>query len=114
MFITIPNYHDLCNKMKLNDLASFLVQVYELWDNLIVHYQLQKIKAIGGTYLVVSGINKNKAGESTGLLALDLVEQSSKLTILDQPLSIQVGISCGPIVAGVIGTKKWFFDGKNQ
>ena len=94
-------------------LVLFLNRVFSAFDRLVERYGLEKIKTTGDAYMVVSGVPEPRAdhAESLALLALDMCEAVK--TIADaagNALSIRIGISCGPVVAGVVGTKKFFYD----
>ncbi len=83
------------------------------FDNLTDKYQAEKIKTIGDAYMVVSGvpIDCREHAELMADLAIDMqqaIERHKRQT--GQALQIRVGIHSGPVIAGVIGTKKFAYD----
>jgi class 3 adenylate cyclase len=90
-----------------------LNRIFSAFDELAEHYSLEKIKTIGDAYMIAGGINES-ANEYTGaivdmaiamrnLLSRDFSVNSSKL-------EIRIGIGTGPVVAGVVGRKKFIYD----
>jgi adenylate cyclase len=94
-------------------LVLFLNDLFSAFDQLVERYGLEKIKTTGDAYMVVSGVPEPRPGHAEAIahLALDMcasvkaIAESSGRT-----LSIRIGISSGPVVAGVVGTKKFFYD----
>ena len=94
-------------------LVLFLNDLFSAFDHLVERYGLEKIKTTGDSYMVVSGVPEPRPGhaEAIAKLALDMratVEAIAETSA--RALSIRIGISSGPVVAGVVGTKKFFYD----
>jgi len=94
-------------------LVLFLNDLFSAFDQLVERYGLEKIKTTGDAYMVLSGVPETRPGhaEAIARLALDMrvaVESIAKAS--GRALSIRIGISSGPVVAGVVGTKKFFYD----
>jgi len=95
------------------DLVLFLNRVFSEFDRLVERYGLEKIKTTGDSYMVVSGVPEPRPdhAEALALLALDMRDAAKAIAAATQrPLDIRIGISSGPVVAGVVGTKKFFYD----
>jgi adenylate cyclase len=94
-------------------LVGFLSEVYTKLDGLVERHGLEKIKSAGDAYMVVSGVPKpveDHAGAIAGL-ALDI--RDSLVGLMDpkgRTVPVRIGIASGPVVAGVIGTRKLFYD----
>ena len=95
------------------DLVRFLNGVYTKLDNLVERHGLEKIKTTGDAYMVVSGVPEalpDHAGELADL-ALDIREALEGLVDpKGRAVPVRIGIASGPVVAGVIGTRKFFYD----
>lgn len=90
-----------------------LNEVFSQFDDLAEKHGLEKIKTIGDAYMVASGIpepNENHA-ISIADMALDMIKLlNQKSGIFEESLEIRIGINSGPVVAGVIGKRKFSYD----
>ena len=90
----------------LNDLFSAL-------DQLAERHGLEKIKTIGDAYMVVGGLPEPRPdhAEAVAEMALDMREEVARhLDPGGGPLAVRIGIDTGPVVAGVIGPRKFSYD----
>ncbi len=90
-----------------------LNRVFSRFDDLVSKYGVEKIKTIGDAYMVVAGLPSARKDHATSIvsLALDTLEAAKEINeISDIPLEIRIGINSGPVVAGVIGHKKFAYD----
>jgi len=74
---------------------------------------LEKIKTIGDAYMVVGGLPTPRPdhAEAVAEMALDMQQElASRTTATGKTLSVRIGMNTGPVVAGVIGTKKFSYD----
>jgi adenylate cyclase len=96
-----------------DELVGFLNRVYTELDRLVEQHGLEKIKTTGDEYMVVSGVPEpipDHAGAIAGL-ALDM--RGSLAGLVDpkgRPVPVRIGIASGAVVAGVVGTRKLFYD----
>ncbi|MEM8642548.1 MAG: adenylate/guanylate cyclase domain-containing protein [Cyanobacteria bacterium P01_G01_bin.54] len=94
-------------------LVEILNQIFSEFDHLAEHYGLEKIKTIGDAYMVVGGLpvaNANHAG-AIAEMALSMQAVIDHFQRPDgEPFEIRIGINTGPVVAGVIGLKKFSYD----
>jgi adenylate cyclase len=96
-----------------DELVRFLNGVYSGIDGLVERHGLEKIKTTGDAYMVVSGVPHPRADHAGALavLALDILDALTGLVdSKGRPVPIRIGIASGPVVAGVIGTRKFFYD----
>ncbi|HXQ36116.1 MAG TPA: adenylate/guanylate cyclase domain-containing protein [Anaerolineales bacterium] len=113
LFADIVDFTSLSARISAEQLVQMLNQVFSAFDQLAEKHGLEKIKTIGDAYMIVSGLNSpypNRA-EAVAEMALDMHEelrQMSESTGID--LKVRIGIDTGPVVAGVIGTKKFIYD----
>jgi adenylate cyclase len=96
-----------------DDLVHFLNRVFTDFDLMVESHGLEKIKTTGDSYMVVSGVPTPRPdhAQAMGRFALDLREAATGL--IDpggRTVPIRYGIASGPVVAGVIGTRKFFYD----
>jgi adenylate cyclase len=95
------------------ELVEFLNGVYTRLDSLVERHGLEKIKTTGDAYMVVSGVPEPLADHAAPLaaLALDIRDVLAGLTDpKGRPVPVRIGIASGPVVAGVVGSRKFFYD----
>jgi adenylate cyclase len=95
------------------DLAAFLNGVFTRLDTLVERHGLEKIKTTGDSYMVVSGVPVPRADHAEALAALALDMREALAGLVDpkgRPVPVRIGIASGPVVAGVVGTRKFFYD----
>ena len=96
-----------------DDLVQFLNRVFTEFDRLVESHGLEKIKTTGDSYMVVSGVPAQRLdhAQALGQLALDMRDTAKGLVDPQgRSVPIRFGIASGPVVAGVVGTKKFFYD----
>ena len=113
LFADIVDFTSLSARISAEQLVQMLNQVFSAFDRLAEKYGLEKIKTIGDAYMIVSGLNgpyPNRA-EAVADMALEMQSELRKLSeITGIDLKVRIGIDTGPVVAGVIGTKKFIYD----
>jgi adenylate cyclase len=95
------------------ELVRFLNGVYTKLDSLVERHGLEKIKTSGDAYMVVSGVPEPRPDHAADLadLALDMRDALAGLTDpKGRAVPVRIGIASGPVVAGVVGTRKFFYD----
>jgi guanylate cyclase len=93
--------------------VGMLDRLFGHFDTLAERYGLEKIKTIGDCYMVASGVPDPRPdhARALALLALDMMAAArSDGAVGDLDLSLRVGINSGPVVAGVIGRKRFLYD----
>jgi hypothetical protein len=53
LFVSISDYEELCATLSVEGSVTLLQKVYTAWDQLVISFRVEKIKAIGGTYMVM-------------------------------------------------------------
>jgi class 3 adenylate cyclase len=87
--------------------------IFSAFDDLAERYGLEKIKTIGDAYMVAGGINTENADYSAAIADLALAMQELLLrdfAVNSSHLEMRMGIGTGPVVAGVVGKKKFIYD----
>jgi len=113
LFADLVNFTQLSSHISPEELVSILNEIFSEFDLLAEKHGLEKIKTIGDAYMVVGGLPIHRADHAQAVanMALDMREQIERISNHSkEPLSIRIGINTGPVVAGVIGIKKFIYD----
>jgi adenylate cyclase len=113
LFADIVGFTPLSAMMNPIELVELLNQIFSGFDIICEHHGLEKIKTIGDAYMVVGGLPDPRAdhAEAIAEMALDMQAEIARFNTEHQKyFSIRVGIHSGPVVAGVIGIKKFIYD----
>jgi PAS domain S-box-containing protein len=113
LFADIVNFTALSAALAPTELVNLLNEIFSTFDHLAERHHLEKIKTIGDAYMVVGGIpnampNHTEAIAEMALHMRDAIAHFRRQD--DSPFSLRIGIDTGPIVAGVIGLKKFSYD----
>ncbi|MGO4833047.1 adenylate/guanylate cyclase domain-containing protein [Rhizobiaceae sp. 2RAB30] len=95
------------------ELVRFLNRVFTGFDRLVEKHGLEKIKTSGDAYMVVAGVPASRPDHAAALadFALDMRDGASRLRDPSgRQVPIRIGMATGPVVAGVVGTRKLFYD----
>ena len=112
LFADVVNFTPMSSQMTPIELVELLNQVFSQFDGLVEKYDLEKIKTIGDCYMVASGVPRPRQDHAQVImcLALDMQEIVTKSDYFGRKLTFRIGINSGPVVAGVIGRKKFIYD----
>jgi PAS domain S-box-containing protein len=113
LFADIVGFTPLSSRMPATELVNLLNHIFSAFDRLVERHGVEKIKTIGDAYMVVGGIPvpHNDHAEAIAKMALDMQQVITCLQPdIGQPINIRIGIHTGPVVAGVIGVKKFSYD----
>lgn len=113
MFADVVGFTPLSAKMQPIQLVELLNEVFSYFDSLVEEYGLEKIKTIGDCYMVAAGVPRQRADHAQVLVRMALRVQSHMQTHRfgqGIQISFRIGINSGPVVAGVIGHKKFAYD----
>ncbi|WP_188859571.1 adenylate/guanylate cyclase domain-containing protein [Marinobacterium nitratireducens] len=113
MFADIVNFTPLASLLPPTRLVELLNEIFTEFDRLCEIRGLEKIKTIGDAYMVVAGLpalrdDHARVVADMALDMLDAIEDFNRRHQLE--LMLRIGINSGPVVAGVIGTKKFIYD----
>lgn len=113
LFADIVGFTPLSSRLPATELVNLLDRIFSAFDRLAERHQVEKIKTIGDAYMAVSGVPvlcKDHA-EAIANMALDMQQTIACFQPdLVEPIDIRIGIHSGPVVAGVIGFKKFSYD----
>jgi class 3 adenylate cyclase len=113
LFADVVGFTQLSAGIAPKDLVSLLNQIFSKFDRLAEQHSLEKIKTIGDSYMVVGGLPTEQADHLDAIanMALDMQRAIAQVQVNDgTPMQIRIGINTGPVVAGVIGMKKFIYD----
>lgn len=113
LFADIVGFTQLSTRIPPTEMVELLNQIFSLFDQLAEKHDLEKIKTIGDAYLVVAGlpIPRPDHAQAIAHMALDMQKALAEFNIkAGQDFRIRIGINTGPVVAGVIGLKKFIYD----
>lgn len=114
MFADIVNFTAIAAGMSPSQIFSMLNRVFSTFDALAEKHGLEKIKTIGDAYMIAGGLNDDAGVNYTEAIANMALDMRHVLefdpAISDLNLNIRMGIGTGPVVAGVVGTKKFIYD----
>ncbi|WP_224817186.1 adenylate/guanylate cyclase domain-containing protein [Hasllibacter sp. MH4015] len=113
VFADIANFTPIAAKLDPQEVVQVLNRVFRAFDALADRLDLEKIKTIGDAYMVAAGM-PNSVGDPAhraANMALDMLEiAEAHASIVPDGLQIRIGMHVGPVVAGVIGNRKLFYD----
>ncbi|MBX7435363.1 adenylate/guanylate cyclase domain-containing protein [Mycobacterium sp. Y57] len=113
LFADIAGYTQRASDTPPAELVRFLDGLYTELDALVDRHGLEKVKTSGDSYMVVSGVPTPRADhlEALAALALDMAGAVTDLKDAQgRDVPLRIGMAAGPVVAGVVGARKFFYD----
>ncbi|MBX3648076.1 MAG: adenylate/guanylate cyclase domain-containing protein [Rhodocyclaceae bacterium] len=113
MFADIVNFTQVASGMAPTQVFTMLNRIFSSFDEMAERYGLEKIKTIGDAYMVAGGLNDEQTDYSDAIadMALAMRELLRRDFIVNEAhLEVRIGIGTGPVVAGVVGKKKFIYD----
>jgi adenylate cyclase len=113
LFADIAGYTKRASDTSPSDLVRFLDRLYTDLDALVDRHGLEKVKTSGDSYMVVSGVPQPRDDhiEALACLALDMADAVADLKDPQgRKVPLRIGLAAGPVVAGVVGARKFFYD----
>lgn len=113
VFADIANFTPLSIRLDPQEVVELLNSVFTDFDALADRHKMEKIKTIGDAYMVAAGMpdSVGDPAHRAADMALDMLQVAkASSTILPEGFEIRVGLHVGPVVAGVIGNRKLFYD----
>jgi len=95
------------------ELVGRLNEIFSAFDDLCERHGLEKIKMIGDAYMAVGGLPTPREDHARAAadLALAMQTEAARLAAgYEQPFRMRIGLNTGPVVAGVIGARKFAYD----
>lgn len=113
MFADIVNFTHMSEEMSPNETVQLLNNLFSEFDMLAEKHGIEKIKTIGDAYMAAGGLRSGPTQyvDSMADMTIGMQDFVSKYTAANgEKLSLRVGIATGPVVAGVIGRRKFSYD----
>jgi len=121
LFSDIVGFTQLSSRLAAEEIVKRLDEVFSRFDGIADELELEKIKTIGDAYMVAGGVPARRSGHAEAICEMALRmrdcvaelarEYASKSSGEDEPpLAVRIGVHTGPVVAGVIGKKKFIYD----
>lgn len=113
LFADLVGFTNISQDINPDLLVKNLNKIFTYFDNLVEEFGLEKIKTIGDSYMVASGLSKVKNGHTRRMadFALSVASSIQKFSLDGKTnCDIRIGIDIGVVIAGVIGSKKFSYD----
>lgn len=113
LFADLVDFTSFSAHSSPSHLVQLLNQIFSTFDGIADRLELEKIKTIGDAYMVVGGLPSPRADHAERVLtmALEMLSAVNQFQRDDgQSFRLRIGINTGPVVAGVIGIKKFSYD----
>jgi len=113
IFADIVGFTPLAESMNPEKLVDLLNNIFSAFDDLCEKYGLEKIKTVGDTYMVVAGapIPAQQHAHAAAEFSLGIRKALIKFNEnTGHQLSLRIGVHSGPVVAGIIGKRKFSYD----
>src|SRR6266542_1800216 len=108
LFADIAGFTPMSEAMSPEDIVRLLNEVFTVFDGLAATHGLEKIKTIGDAYMVASGLLGGGPDHIRKLAEMALGMQRAVESM--GAIQLRIGIDVGPVVAGVIGRRKFIYD----
>lgn len=113
LFADVVGSTALTVKLEPATMVNILNEIFSYFDTLVDKYGLEKIRTIGDNYMVASGVPRPRSDHAVALAEMALEMNAYIYTLpIDEgtPIQFRIGMNTGPVVAGVIGQKKFHYD----
>jgi class 3 adenylate cyclase len=113
LFADLVGFTVLSARFKPETLVVILNEIFSAFDEVVEKFGLEKIKTIGDAYMAVSGVPivRTDHAEAVAEAALEMIKEMTRINAQSEAeMKVRIGINSGPVVAGVIGRKKFIYD----
>jgi adenylate cyclase len=107
------DFTPLAERLPPAEVVGVLDHLFSHFDVLAERYGLEKIKTIGDCYMVAAGVPSPRSDHARALALMALDMQAAMRSVDEMGhlgLELRIGINSGPVVAGVIGRKRFLYD----
>jgi guanylate cyclase len=113
MFADMVGFTPLSAQLAPVEMVELLNEVFSFFDSLLDKYGVEKIRTIGDSYMVASGVPRHRPDHAQALVRMAIEMRDHIATHAfgnDQRVSFRIGINSGSMIAGVIGSRKFVYD----
>ena len=114
LFADVVDFTPLSSRLEAREVVEFLDRLFSRFDQLVDRHDVEKIKTIGDCYMVAAGVPRQRPDHAHALAGLALEMGECTRDCLpegtEHDLRLRIGISSGPVVAGVIGRRRFLYD----
>jgi adenylate cyclase len=114
LFADVVDFTPLSSRLDAREVVGLLDRLFTSFDELVDRYEVEKIKTIGDCYMVAAGVPSPRPDHAHALARLAFEMRECAKTCLPDgaghDLRLRIGISSGPVVAGVIGRRRFLYD----
>jgi class 3 adenylate cyclase len=113
LFADLVGFTAISEQLTPEGVVEMLDGLFSEFDAMAERHQLEKIKTVGDAYMVVAGLPEPRSDPAQAVLEMAVEMQrlvAGYRTTVGSELRLRIGIDIGPVVAGVIGEKKFTYD----
>jgi class 3 adenylate cyclase len=117
MFTDFKGFTQISEKLTPSELVAEIHTCFKAFDSIMMKYNIEKIKTIGDSYMCAGGLPVSNATNAVDVVNAALEIQHFMLRHLQQRknegkevFEIRIGVHTGPVVAGIVGIKKYAYD----
>jgi adenylate cyclase len=117
MFTDFKDFTRVSQNISAELLVAELDYCFSAFDKMLQNYKIEKIKTVGDAYLCASGLPVSSFTHATDMVTVAieirdfmLKRKKEKESKGEIPFEIRIGIHTGPVVAGIVGVKKYAYD----
>jgi adenylate cyclase len=114
LFADVVDFTPLSSSLDAREVVGLLDRLFTSFDGLVDRHDVEKIKTIGDCYMVAAGVPTRRPDHAQALAGLALEMRECAKDCLpegsEHDLRLRIGISSGPVVAGVIGRRRFLYD----
>ena len=117
MFTDFKDFTSVSQNISGELLVAELDYCFSAFDRMLQKYKIEKIKTVGDAYLCASGLPVSSFTHATDMVSIALeirnfmLERKKEKELRGEvPFELRIGIHTGPVVAGIVGVKKYAYD----
>jgi class 3 adenylate cyclase len=114
MFADIVGFTKMTEELSPVETVSILNDVFTSFDEIADKYGVEKIKTIGDAYMAAAGVETGSNihyADAVAHMAIEMIDRVAAYSKrIGRNLQLRIGVGTGPVVAGVIGKKKFIYD----
>ncbi|MBI1306958.1 MAG: hypothetical protein GC181_10185 [Bacteroidetes bacterium] len=112
LFTDFVNFTGVGERLSPSELVHELDLCFKAFDEIIGKYGIEKIKTIGDAYLAVAGLPRENPEHAVSIVraAIEIRDFIEEYNQKGGVFRIRIGINSGPVVAGIVGVKKFAYD----